>query len=360
MMRLPFPAAAGFVALLLVACGPGAAPVPQLALVPGSDSIVVPFAEATDAAWLGGERWAVLLPGGPEVGIVDFASRSSATLGTKATLESPFSLFRAGDTLYAGEPLKRRLTLWTLDGAFARYEPASDLVRGALPRARDGAGQFFTELRPAAGADGSGNRDSAVVVELTGSGVDTVARLAPLDLAKVASPSGERFERRVFSGVDRWGAYADGTVWLARVYHNRVDFRSPDGKTRKGQPLPDRVLEVTREDRELFVRKFPEELRGTAEQLPFAPIKAAFTGAFADAEGRIWLESSRAVSDSTQRYNVVNRDGRLEFVALLAGNGRAIAASTTQVLIADLTRGGIRLRLAPIPVPSVTPPDTTK
>ena len=78
------------------------------------------------------------------------------------------------------------------------------------------------------------------------------------------------------------------------------------------------MLEVTRADRELFVRKFPEELRGTAEQLPFAPIKAAFTGAFADAEGRIWLEGSRSVSDSVQRYNVVGRDGRLQFVALTA------------------------------------------
>ena len=305
--------------------------------------------------WLGGERWAILLPGGPEAGIVDFANRSRTTLGTKATLESPFSLFRAGDTLYAGEPLRRRLTLWTLDGGFARYESASDLVRGALPRARDDAGHFYTELRPAAGADGSGNRDSAVVVELTGSGVDTVARLAPIDLAKVASPTGERFERRVFSGVDRWGVYPDGTVWLARVYHNRVDFRGPDGKTRKGEPLPDRVLEVTREDRELFARKFPEELRGTAEQLPFAPIKAAFTSAFADTDGRIWLEGSRAVSDSFQRYNVVGRDGHLQFVAILPGTGRAIAASATQVLVADLLRGGIRLRLAPMPaIPAAT------
>ena len=205
--------------------------------------------------------------------------RTSSTLpagracrsGTRATLENPFSVFRATDTLYVAEPFKRRLTLWALDGTFLRNDPASDLVRGALPRARDGEGHFYTELRPSAGPDGSGNRDSAVVVELDGNKVDTVAKLAPIDLAKVASPTGERFERRVFSGVDRWGVYPDGTVWLARVYHNRVDFRLPNGKTEKGQPLPDRVLEVTRADRELFVRKFPEELRGTAEQLPFAP-----------------------------------------------------------------------------------------
>jgi hypothetical protein len=291
----------------------------------------------------------VLLPGGPEAGIFDLGTGTRTTLGAKPDLEHPFSLFRAADTLYAGEPLKRRLTFWTLDGKFLHDAPASDLVRGALPRARDAAGNWYTELRPPAGADGSGNRDSAVVIELKGMTVDTVARLAPIDLAKVASPTGERFERRVFSGVDRWGVYPDGTVWLARVYHNRVDFRSADGKVRKGEPLPDRVLEVTRADRELFVRKFPEELRPTAEQLPFAPIKAAFTGAFADAQGRIWLEGSRSVSDSSQRYNVVGRDGRLKFVAILPGTGRAIAASPTQVLVADLVPAGIRLRAAPMP-----------
>lgn len=360
MPRPPSPALAGLFALLLAACGPEPAATPQLTLVPGGDSVVAPFAEATDAAWLGGDRWAVLLPGGPEADIVDFASRSRAQLGAKGLLESPFSLFRAADTLYAGEPIKRRLTFWTLDGQFVRFEPASDLVRGALPRGRDGAGRFYTELRPAAGPDGSGNRDSAVVVELKRNTVDTVARLAPLDLAKVAGPTGERFERRVFSGVDRWGVYPDGTVWLARVYHNRVDFRSPDGKTTKGEPLPDRVLEVTRADRELFVRKFPEELRGTAEQLPFAPIKAAFTGAFADADGRIWLEGSRSVSDSAQRYNVVGRDGRLQFVALLPGTGRVIGASPTHVLVADLVRPGIRLRLAPMPAIPAASSDTAK
>jgi hypothetical protein len=360
MRHASLPALAGLVLLCLAACGPETATTPQVTLIPASDSVMAPFAEATEAAWLGGERWAVLLPGGPEADLIDFSSSSRTTLGTKANLESPFSLFRAADTLYVGEPLKRRLTFWSLDGTFIRFEPASDLVRGALPRARDAAGQFYIELRPAAGADGSGNRDSAVVVRLSGSNVDTIAKLAPLDLAKVASPTGERFERRVFSGVDRWGAYSDGTVWLARVYHNRVDFRLPDGQYIKGEPLPDRVLEVTRADRELFVRKFPEELRGTAEQLPFAPIKAAFTNAFADAEGRIWLEGSRSVSDSVQRYNVVGRDGRLQFVALLPGTGRAIAASASEILVADLLREGIRLRLAPIPTLPTASTDSAK
>jgi len=35
------------------ACGPKAALAPQVALVPAGDTLLLPFAEATDAAWLG-------------------------------------------------------------------------------------------------------------------------------------------------------------------------------------------------------------------------------------------------------------------------------------------------------------------
>ena len=65
-------------------------------------------------------------------------------------------------------------------------------------------------------------------------------------------------------------------MWVARVTENRVDWRSPDGEWDEGDALPDRVLEVTQYDRELFYRKFPPELRATAEQLPFAAVKPPF------------------------------------------------------------------------------------
>ena len=82
----------------------------------------------------------------------------------------------------------------------------------------------------------------------------------------------------------------DGSVWVARVYQNRVDWIGPDGKTTRGAQLPDRILEVTRTDRELFVRRFPAELRTTVEQLPFAPVKPPFETAFAGPGGTVWLE----------------------------------------------------------------------
>jgi hypothetical protein len=168
--------------------------------------------------------------------------------------------------------------------------------------------------------------------------IDTVARLAPLDIAEVAGEQGRRFERRVFSGDDEWGVLPDGTLWVARTYQNRVDWIDSSG-VREGDRLVDRVLEVTRTDRERFVERFPPELRASAERLPYSPIKPPFVRAFTVLPDEVWLEKSRSVFDSSQLYHRVGRDGGLVREIRLEGWGRALAASDRQalVILADST-----------------------
>ncbi len=245
----------------------------------------------------------------------------------------------------------RRTSRWALDGRFAGATPASDAVRGALPRARDAQGRYYLELTPRPGADGEGNRDSAAVVRTSPAAdrVDTLARLAPLDIAEVQGDAGRRFERRVFSGADQWGALPDGSLWVGRVYANRVDWRDTAGRWTRGEPLPDRVLEVTRYDRELFLRRFPAELRSTAEQLPFAPVKPPFEAGLTSPANEIWLEKSRAPVDSSRRYHVVDRRGRLTREIRVPGRGRIIAVAPGAALVAEPSRDGIRLLRFPLP-----------
>jgi hypothetical protein len=224
-------------------------------------------------------------------------------------------------------------------------------LRGVLARARDGAGRFYFEVAQRAGPDGQGNRDSAAVVR-TGPALehpDTLVRLAPLDIAQIESESGRRFERRVFSGADCWGVLPDGSVWVARVYDNRVDWRDPKGTWTRGKALPDRVLEVTRYDRELFLRRFPPELRSTAEQLPFAPVKPPFEAGFTSPAGEVWLEKSRAPADSARRYHVVDRQGKLIREIQLTGRGRILAVGEGVVLAAEPSREGARLLRVALP-----------
>lgn len=325
------------------------------------DTLTTSYSDITTAGWLGGNRWAVLAPPDEAVAIADFATDAIDPIGRGAprALRNPSVLFVAADTLYVGDWGLRRLTLWTPAGRLVRAIPAANSVRGALPRARDRAGSFYLDLYPAPGPDGSGNRDSAALVRIDSSFLhpDTIARLAPLDIAEVQGEAGRRFERRVFSGIDRWGVLPDGSLWLGRVYDNRVDWRAPDGRWTRGEALPDRVLEVTRYDRELFLRRFPPELRRTAQNLPFAAVKPPFEDGITGADGNVWLEKSRAPADSSRRYHVVNREGRLVQEVRLPGHGRILGVAAASALIAEPGPEGVRLLRVPLPsAPEVTEP----
>jgi hypothetical protein len=331
---------------LLVACGESTPPTPVVELTPGADTVSTGYAEIVDGEWLGGERWAVVAPLDVTVGILDLDRGSVVPLGGEGTREirNPSILFLSADTLYVGDWGLRRVSLWTRDGKLIRAVPAPDLLRGALPQARDAAGHWYAELKPVSGRDGSGNRDSAAVVAATPQleRLDTVARLAPLDLAEVMGDAGRRFEQRALSGEDHWGVTTDGWAWVARVIENRVDWRSPEGEWEEGDGLPDRVLEVTQYDRELFYRKFPPELRATVERLPFAAVKPPFEAGFTSPAGTVWLEKSRAPADSSRRYHEVDRQGHLIREIRVPGPGRIVAVGADGVLVAERVTAGTR------------------
>jgi hypothetical protein len=344
-------------ALLAAACGsPKTRSAPIVTLQAASDTLVAPFQDAAGAARLAAGRWAVVSEGAGVVVIADFGADRITRLGGKQgkELANPFAVFTPGaDTLWVSDWGRRRVTGWAGERLVASV-PATDELRGALPRARDLGGRLYAAIAPPARRDGSGARDSSVVVRASADlrRADTVAWLAPLDLAEVQSEGGPRFERRVFSGQDAWGVIPDGTVWIARVYQNRVDFRAPDGELTRGQPLPDRVLEVTRADRELFVRSFPPELRGTAERLPFAPIKPPFETGFTSTDGLVWLQKTKAAFDSAGRYHVVNRRGELIREIRVPTTSRILAAAADQALAVEADSSGLRLLQYAVPAPT--------
>ena len=243
--------------------------------------------------------------------------------------------------------------------------PASDSVVAGIGEIGEGAwlgGNRWAVLAPAHDAVAIADLSSHQVRPLGGRGAaeirnpstifragDTLARLAPVDVAEVVGDAGRRFERRVFSGSDRWGTWADGSVWVARVNDNRLEWRDSTGAWHRGDALPDRVLEVTRYDRELFLRRFPPELRRTAGELPFAAIKPPFEAALADPGGEIWLEKSRAPTDSGSRYQVLDRQGRLRREIRVPGRGRIVAAGDDAVLVAAPATDGVHLLRFAVP-----------
>jgi len=341
-------------ALIATACGSSGAKAPIEVLAPGTDPVISPVGEATDGLWLGDQRWAIIAPQDKAVSLVDFSNRAIGPFGGQRggkEYQQPFYIFRTGDSVAIDDWQMRRTTFWSLDGKLLSNIPAVNGLRGALPRARDDAGRWYFELRPLPGADGSGNRDSAFVVrtESDFSKPDTVIRLAPLDVAEVIADGRRRFERRLLSGQDRWGVLPDGSLWVARVQQNRVDWVGNDQAVHRGPELPDKVYPVSEPDRELFLRRFPQELRATAEQIPFAAIKPPFEAAFSTPAGQVWLVKSRAVGDSLRSNQVIGRDGHLVREVRDHGHGRILAVSPSAVLLAEPFEGGIRLYQIALP-----------
>ena len=319
-----------------------------------SDTILTPYVNPPVGGWLGGNRWFVVAGEFNEAALVDFSADSRRPLGGRsdAEIRNPFGGFASGDTAWITDWALRRSTLWSSDARSVGMVPSPPALRGALPSARDAAGQLYFEVRPEPRRDGSGNRDSAAVVRLSGDGArfDTVARLAPLDLAEVEEGGVRRLERRIFSGQDRWGVLRDGTLWVARVYRNEVEWRDPTGAVSRGPGLPDRVIEVSRVDREHWLLQFPEELRSTAERLPYTPIKPPFENGLTAPSGEVWLEKSRAGTDSVRTYHVIDRRGELARVLILPSRqGHLIAIGDTLALVAEQWKEGVRLMQVRIP-----------
>ncbi len=354
MPSLPLRSAAALL-LVLTACGGPPPPVPDLALLATGDTVVTPYGDISAAAPLGGTRWVAVAPQEPAVGVADFGTHTLAPFAGRASRElvQPFTLFAAGDSIFIADWQKRRVTVWTDGGTLAGTIPANDALRGEFPRGRDRQGRWYFEVRPAPGPDGSGNRDSAAIVRTTGdlAARDTIARLAPPELVEVVTDGRRRMERRLLSGQDRWGLLPDGRIWVARVGQNRVDWRAPDGALRTGIELPDPVLPVTDNDRDIFLGKFDPALRATVAQTPFAVIKPPFEEALTDPTGRVWLIKSRAIGDSVRSYQVIGGDGKPVLTMTHPGLGRILALSDSLALVGEPFAAGTRLLLFRIPAP---------
>lgn len=345
---------------LFLACDGGGRDVPMTAMGSPVDSLALPYSYVSDAVHLGGTRWAFVAPNERVVVIADLDTDSFQVLGgaKHAEYQEPFAIFRAGDSLYVSDWGKRTLTVWGTNGTFGRTIPAASFVKGALPHARDTQGWFYSAVHPPARNDGSGNQDSAFIVSLSRDmrSSDTVARLAPPDIAEVMGQGGgRRFTPRALSGRDEWGALPDGSIWIARINQNRVDWRSPDGKWREGQPLPDRVLTVEEEDRQRFLLQFPEELRSDAAQTPFAIIKPAFESGFSDPAGHVWLVKSFSLYDSTRSTQVIDREGHLVRQLEYRGYGRIAGTTGDQLLVAEMSDKGHRLLVYRVPAEVTVP-----
>lgn len=343
----------------LTACNAPAPPVIETLLRPSADTVTTPYGDVTAAVWVGGRRWVILAPQDRVVSVADFEHRSLTRFGAPQEFSQPYHLFRGGDSLMVDDWQRRRMTVWSPEGERRGMVSAVDRLRGALPRARDMVGHWYFEVAPAAGPEGRGNLDSTAIIR-TGADfgtLDTIGRLAPFDLVEVLTENRRRLERRLLSGQDRWGVLPDGSLWIARVGHNRVDWYAADGRRVQGRDLPDRVLPVTQNDRDIFLNRFEPALRPTVAQIPFVIIKPPFEDATAAPDGSIWLTKNRAVGDTIRDYQIIDRQGQLIGRAHHPGLGRLLGLGGGYALVGESFAGGVRLLLFQLEaLPGADPP----
>ena len=178
---------------------------------------------------------------------------------------------------------------------------------------------------------------------------DTVARLSPSELVKVAGVTGMHYQRRTMGGDDTWGVRPDGTLWVARVFQNQIEWHRPGAKKVERSPrLPDMVLTVTEMDHEIFVHRFPEDQRQAARDLPNSPVKPPFEHVFNTPDGRMWLAKSDTALAPVRHFHVADKTGVLYEVAV-PSRGFALGVTADYILMGEEFPGGIRLLRYPVP-----------
>lgn len=346
--RLPY-----LLVVLALACSEPPPPPPVITIAPTPDTVIVSAVSISDAVPQTDGRWVVLATEEGEVRIVDFAARSVVPFPgiSKVEVPHPSVLLGVGDTIVVGDWGLRRFTSWLAGSPRLEAWPVPDALRGAFPRAHDAAGQWYFEVSPPAGRDGSGLKDSAAVVradpQLTR--FDTLARLAPPDLAIVEGAGGSRFERRQLAGRDIWGVQENGALWIARVGRNRIEWpRAEGGRPFVGPPMQDPILVIEEMDRQIFIRRFPEDQRDAARRLPFTPLKPPFEAVFQAPDHRHWIFKSAPALDSIRTFQVADTSG-VRVVVKVPSRGAALGVSATHILMGEEFPGGIRLLRYPVP-----------
>lgn len=150
--------------------------------------------------------------------------------------------------------------------------------------------------------------------------------------------------------------FSDGWIAVARLDPYRVDWREPSGAWRLGAPLPFSPLPVTAGEKRAYVERAARATgRGVVdpERIPHWPehMDPFIEGALiASPDGRLVIARTPTATAPGQRYDLVDRQGRLSAVLQLPEGERIVGFGRQSVFVVATDREGIeRLRRHPWP-----------
>jgi hypothetical protein len=226
----------------------------------------------------------------------------------------------AGDTVALVDFSALRTTLWNEKGQPLTVLPLAQVGGTAPVLVYDTVGHGYkidyqSMLVPEPGQTSRPDSVPVLRMKLGGGKVDTVALLAAPEFGEARFGEQKQPAAKVFAPNDFFGVLANGAAWIARGRDNRVDWREPDGKWKRGtsrkftpQPVTqadkDRVLAQVREQGKQY--GMPQDL---SIEYPFAPTKPPFDFALGRPNGEVWLQRPRGQEDAPMVYDVFGRKG---------------------------------------------------
>jgi hypothetical protein len=387
--RTFFRGAISFLAVLAASMalgsGPADAQVPERRLARPDATFPEGFGLVRSVRELPDGRVMVADPLGQVLLIADMDAGTADTLGRVGRgpdeYRQPDGVFPLpGDSTLLVDLGNGRLTVLAPDGRFVSTMPIAqgEPSRGGglvivLPRGVDSRGRlYFTALggRPAAGVP-----DSTAVLRLdraTGA-IDTVARigLPRMKVSRSGGPGDENVRMRPvpLSPQDGWAVGWDGRLAVARSADYHLEWVLPGGRVVRGPRVPYEPVKIRQADKEAWAEQMSSGLRIAMEvsdgerrvtfsrggggpgpeldRLEWPKTKPAYvaTGVSVAPDGSAWVER-HVPADAPTRYDVFDRDGRLQGAVVLPpgrrlvgfGRGTLYAVRTDELGVAWLER----------------------
>ena len=226
----------------------------------------------------------------------------------------------------------------------------SGLVSGA-----DGRG-FLLSRKSARLEDGPGAVDSVAIITVAAAtgAVDTVAKLGRGATRIEPHFNGESrpqsivFTTPILSVEEQEQLFLDGWLAIARLQPYRVDWHTPDGKWIRGAPLPFREVRVGEREKEAYrKRQDALGLRSPPDRADWASVMPPFLPPFPSAslittpEGRLLIARPATADQLENRYDQVDRSGKLIAQITLPVNERIVAVGTRGAYVVATSDFGI-------------------
>lgn len=360
-------------ALLMLAAPMPAQQAPTITLRPATATSEREFTEITGVRELADGRVLVADPRERTLVVLDLTRQTARPIGRAGRGPGEYSHLAkiwalTGDTTLVPDAGSRRWLMLAGSEIVATVPPDAPAVRlaGSAFIGIDTLGHVLTARRLGQRVQhGPLTVDSLTVLRVSrgAARMDTVTRIrgnpyAPPTGAPgtVRNPLIAQAFAAPLKGSEQAILFPDGWIAVARMDPYRVEWRMPSGEWRRGAPLPFPPLRVTAAEKRLYVERTARAARlpvQDPDRVPHWPEHLdPFVGdaLFASPDGRLVIARTPTATAPVQRYDLVDRQGRLSAVLQLPAGERIVGFGQQSVFVVATDQDGIqRLRRHPWP-----------